>query len=137
MRTRAPTRRRDRDAIVCFALGVLLLGSAVWMLVAPLGWYSGVPADVPDFGPYNEHFVRDIGCAYLASAIALLWGAAQPSRRLPLLAIVAVFLGAHGVLHVFDTSRGFVDPHHWWIDFPGVYLPALIVVVLAWRARRA
>lgn len=136
MRTRSPVRRRDRDGVVCLLLALILFGSAVWMLVAPAGWYAGVPAEVPDFGPFNQHFVRDIGCAYLATAFALAWGGLQAARRFPLLAIAALFLGAHAVLHVFDTARGFVDPDHWLVDFPGVYLPALLTIALTWRAAR-
>ena len=44
--------------------GAISLGNAVWMLADPLRWYHELPAEVPDFGPFNPHFVRDIGCAF-------------------------------------------------------------------------
>ncbi len=113
------------------ALGAGNVGNALWMLADPLRWYHDLPAAVPDTGPFNEHFVRDIGCAFLAAGVALLWAAFARAQRAPLVAVAALFLCAHAVLHVFDTARGAVPTDHWWLDLPGVYLPAL---VLAWAA---
>ena len=45
------------------------LANAVWILAAPLSWYETIPG-VADFGPYNEHFARDIGCIYLTAGLA-------------------------------------------------------------------
>ncbi len=112
-------------------LGVLALGSlanGVWMLVDPGRWYTDLPAAVPDTGPLNEHFVRDIGCAFLTAGGALLWGALRPRVRPVTVTLAAVFFGLHALLHVYDTAWGGLGGHHWWLDFPGVYLPALILV---------
>jgi hypothetical protein len=110
-------------------LGVGALANAVWMLVDPLRWYHDLPAGVPDFGEFNPHFVRDIGCAFASSGAALVWAAFSRRFRLPLVAVATMFFVAHAVLHVYDTSRGAVDAHHWWLDLPGVYLPALLLVL--------
>ncbi len=112
------------------------LGNAVWMLVDPLRWYHDLPAGVPDFGEFNPHFVRDIGCAFLTVGVAFLWAAFAPRHRYPLVAIAAVFLVAHAVLHVHDTARGIVDAHHWWLDLPGVYFPAALTAWLVFRLKR-
>jgi hypothetical protein len=93
-------------------------------------WFHQLPAAVPDFGPYNEHFVRDIGAAFLTVAMALALAARLPHARLPLVAVAATFYVLHAACHVYDTARGFVDTHHWWIDLPGVYLPALLFAFL-------
>jgi hypothetical protein len=103
------------------------LGNAAWMLVSPLHWYHELPAGVPDFGAFNPHFVRDIGCAFLTTGVALVWAAVAPRWRRPLVAIGALFLGAHAMLHVTDTLRGALGHTHWWLDAPGVYLPAVVV----------
>ncbi len=129
------TARRDPTFWLLVVLGVGMAVNAVWMLVDPGRWYRDLPAAVPDFGPYNEHFVRDIGCAFGAVALALLWAAWRPVWRLPLVGVAAFFLTAHAVLHVYDTVRGFVDAHHWWLDLPGVYLPALLLIALFLRLR--
>lgn len=106
------------------------LANGLWMLADPAHWYATLPAAVPDFGPLNEHFVRDIGSAFAMLGIALLWGAARPGVRLPVLALVTLFNAFHAVVHVWDTSRGLVGPEHWRIDFPAVYLPTLVLVAL-------
>ena len=54
--------------------------TALWMLADPAGWYAGLPAAVPDFGPLNEHFVRDIGATFTMLGIALALGGRR-SRR--------------------------------------------------------
>jgi len=131
-----PTRsRRDLVAWLLAALALLTGANALWMLVDPARWYAELPAGVPDTGPYNEHFVRDIGCAFATMALALAWAAARPRWRAPLVAVVATFLGAHAGLHVFDTARGHLATDHWLLDLPGVYAPAAIAAVLAWRLR--
>ena len=119
----------DRVGWVLAVFALLLAANAIWMLVDPQVWYHELPAAVPDFGPYNEHFVRDIGCAFGAFAFAFAWAARAPAFRYPLVSVSTAFLVAHAALHVFDTARGFVDHSHWWIDLPGVYVPA---VASAW-----
>src|SRR5438874_302110 len=68
------------------------LANAAWMLAAPLHWYETVPG-VTDFGPYNAHFVRDIGCIYLTAGLALTWALFTSRHRLSLVTLVAVFYG--------------------------------------------
>ena len=112
------------------------LANGVWMLVDPAGWYVNLPAAVPDFGPLNEHFVRDIGAAYTMTAVGLLWAAFVPASRAFAIGLVAVFYGLHAVGHVYDTTRGLVGPEHWGIDFVPIYVPAILLVPLwLWFAR--
>ena len=112
--------------LVVGALGSIANG--VWMLVEPAHWYEHLPAGVPDTGPLNAHFVRDIGCAFLTMGVALVWALARPGLRAPLVTLVAVFYTLHAILHVHDTARGLVAAHHWWLDMPGVYIPAVLFV---------
>jgi hypothetical protein len=122
-----------------FLLGALgNLGNGVWMLADPVGWYTTLPAAVPDFGPLNEHFVRDIGATFTMLGLGLLWGTFRRTVRLPVLALVALFSSLHALVHVYDTMRGLVGPEHWRIDFPSIYAPTLVLVVLTvLLARRA
>jgi hypothetical protein len=115
-------------AAVLGITGLLNLGNAAWMLADPPGWYHGLPAAVPHTGPLNEHFVRDIGAAFAVMGVALLWAAARPAARVPLVTMVTLFYVLHAAIHVLDTLRGLLPASHWSIDFPGVYLPALILV---------
>jgi hypothetical protein len=124
-------QRLDGWGWIFAILGGVSLVNALWMLAGPMHWYHELPAAVPDTGPFNPHFVRDIGCAFLAVGTALLWAARAPRWRTPLVVVSALFLVAHGGLHVFDTLRGALPADHWWLDLPGVYLPALVMAFAA------
>ncbi len=117
-------------------LGVGMLANAVWMLIAPMHWYHELPAAVPDTGPFNPHFVRDIGCAFLTVGIALIVAARSTRMRLPLAGTAAVFLAAHALLHIYDTAVGNLPSNHWYLDFGGVYLPAVVLAVAVARLPR-
>jgi hypothetical protein len=106
------------------------LANGAWMLADPAGWYTTLPAGVPDFGPLNEHFVRDIGSTFTMLGIGLLWAAFQMSVRLPVLVLVTLFTTLHALVHVYDTARGLVGPEHWSIDFPAIYLPTIVLTIL-------
>lgn len=112
-----------------FALGNLANG--VWMLADPVHWYYTLPAGVPDFGPLNEHFVRDIGATFTALGGVLAVSAVVRSWRIPASITVAGFALLHAAVHVLDTVRGLVGAEHWSVDLPGVYLPAGILTGIA------
>jgi len=128
-------RRLDGLAWLLLVFGAGTLANALWMFAGPMHWYAELPAGVPDTGPFNPHFVRDIGCAFLTTGVALVWAALAPALRFPLVAIAALFLAAHAVLHVYDTAAGNLPSDHWWLDAPGVYLPALVLGAILIRLR--
>lgn len=111
-------------------LGLAGLGNAAWMLADPASWYRDLPARVPDTGPLNLHFVRDIGCAYAAVGIAFCAAAEVPALRRGALLGGALFYGFHALLHVADILAGRLPAEHWLVDLPGVFVPALFLAVL-------
>jgi hypothetical protein len=117
-----------------FALGNLANGA--WMLADPVHWYENLPAGVPNFGPLNEHFVRDIGCIFVLLGAGLALGAFVPRWRVVACGAAAAFSVLHALVHVLDTARGLVGPEHWLIDLPGVYAPAVVLVGLTWMVSR-
>ena len=121
--------------LVVFAIGNA--ANALWMLADPAGWYEGLPAAVPDTGPLNTHFVRDIGSAFGVMSAALLLAAARPALRVPMLGLVSMFYVLHALVHVTDTLAGRLPASHWSIDAPGVYVPALLLLGVTWGASRA
>ena len=122
--------RTDGWTIALALFGAGGLGNGIWMLLDPPSWYVNLPAAVPDTGPLNEHFVRDIGSAFVVMAAGALVAAFRPALRLPLMAITSLFYWLHALVHVTDTLAGRLPASHWGIDFPGVYLPALLLVVV-------
>ncbi len=131
-----PPAWRSLEGFILLFFAAVSLANAAWMLAGPMHWYQELPAGVPDTGPFNAHFVRDIGCAFLAVGVALLWAAREPRFRVPLVTIAASFYVGHAVVHLYDMLRGALDADHWALDLPGVYLPAVLLVWLTLRVRR-
>ena len=113
-------------------LGAAFLANGLAMLLAPEPWFARVAAST---GAFNPHLVRDVGVAYAASGIAALWAARAPAWRTPLVAMAALFQVGHAVIHVFDVLAGAQPPFHLIEDFPVIYLPSVILVVIALRSR--
>ncbi len=111
-------------------LGLMNLANGAWMLIGPESWYLHLPAAVPDTGPLNVHFVRDIGIAFSTVGAALLVAAFRPPARRPVLLAATTFYVLHALLHADDIVTGRLPASHWAIDFPGVFLPAVLLVVL-------
>ena len=126
----ASAAHRDGWAVVLGVLALLNAANAVWMLAAPEHWYHELPADVPASGPFNAHFVRDIGCAFVVVAAAYAWAALRRAHRFAFAALAALFLVAHAALHVFDSVRGYLPAGHWHDDVALVYAPAILALAV-------
>jgi hypothetical protein len=131
----------SRSSFVALAvlLGVALEANGIYMLVAPESWYLAVPG-VTSTGPFNQHFLRDIGLIFLFLGGAYLLGAARPLLRALLWTAPTLWLIAHALFHLWEVAVGVSKVSVIPRDFPDVTLPALIGVVLtawAWINRRA
>jgi len=118
--------------ILAALLGLVMAGNGLAMLFAGLWWYGVVPG-VTATGPYNPHFVRDIGAAYLVVGASLLAFAARPRAAWPAVAAAAGFLTLHAGIHVFDAGCGTKPLADVTRDLGGIYLPALIALAFALR----
>lgn len=111
-------------------LPTLLAINGAVMLLVPAWWYPRVPG-VIETGPMNDHFVRDVGAAYLACALALGWALKDRERGLGAGVAAAAFLVLHAAIHLFAPFCGTALP--WPLlarDFPGVFLPAIISLLV-------
>jgi hypothetical protein len=115
--------------LVAWVLGIGLAINGLVMLGFPADWYATVPG-VVDTGPFNAHFIRDIGVAYLISGAALVWFAVKPGAR-PAALAGAAFLALHAVVHVWDTAAGREHVHQLLIDLPTVFLPPALAIWIA------
>jgi hypothetical protein len=113
-------------------LAAILAANGLAMLFAGAWWYGVVPG-VTATGPYNPHFVRDIGAAYLVTAGGLGWFAARPREGWPALAAAAAFLVLHAAIHIFDAICGTKPLADVARDFAGIYLPAILSLAIAVR----
>jgi hypothetical protein len=121
---------RNWDRWLAGLTGLLVGLNGLAMLFAPLAWYDAVPG-VPATGPFNPHFVRDIGAIYVTSALALFWFAWRPVQGWPAMAAAACWLVMHAAIHVYDAVCGtspFADIRR---DFVGVFVFAAVPLFLA------
>ncbi len=107
--------------------GVLGAGNALngaFMLIDGARWYDSVPG-LPHTGPYNPHFVADIGAAFLVAGLALIARAWRP-RYWPAALAGAGFLAAHAAIHVLDLTMG--RSTELGVDIGLVIVPALLAL---------
>lgn len=119
--------------ILGLIVGALMALNGVYMLVQPEPWYYAVPG-VVDTGPFNHHFVQDIGIGFLVAGGAIAWGALGAGWRVT--ALGAAFLAGHSVLHIVETAMG----HHHDVlvnEVLAVHVPSWLAVALAYFQRRA
>ena len=102
------------------------------MLVAGQLWYATTPG-VDQTGPYNGHFISDIGIAFATAAVSLLMGFLRlPHARLFALP-GALFLSGHALLHLAGIAHhGLPSALAIATEIIGIYLPAWV----AWRIVR-
>lgn len=124
-------------SIVFWILALMNVGNGLWMLLGPESWYLHLPAGVPDTGPFNHHFVQDIGAAFTTIGVAFAVAAVYAPARRGVLWGATLFFVLHAVVHVADLFAGRLHHGHWLIDLPGVFLPAIVLLVLClprwWR----
>jgi hypothetical protein len=114
--------RRTLSILLALTMGA----NGAVMLAAGRWWYGVVPG-VSETGPFNPHFVKDIGAAYLVVGAAYAWLALRgsPAAR-GAAAAGALFLCLHAAIHLAEAvgaPAGLADLAR---DFPGVILPALL-----------
>jgi len=117
--------RRSLEIGLSGLLAAVLGANALAMLFAAPWWYGAVPG-VAASGPYNAHFIEDIGAIYLVTAATFAAFAWRPAQAAPALAATTAFLILHAAIHLAAALHSPVCGQDLARDFPGVFLPALI-----------
>jgi hypothetical protein len=120
-------------AVIAFLVALLTGANGLLMLVDGAGWFGRVPG-VPETGPYNPHFVQDIGVAFLVAGLALAAGAWRP-RYWPAGLAGAAFLAGHALIHLVDIAFG--HTHHAVFELLAVVVPAALALYSAVPAQEA
>jgi len=115
--------------MTCIGLAVMLGLAAVlnglFMLASPEAWYFAVPG-VTTTGPFNQHFLRDIGLIFLLLGVSFLVGAAHPHLRLSFWTASTLWLSGHALFHFWEVAVGICSASALPRDFPAVTLPAIL-----------
>jgi peptidoglycan/LPS O-acetylase OafA/YrhL len=97
------------------------------MLFAGPAWYAAVPG-ASETGPYNPHFVQDVGAAFLVAGLALAARAWRPVYW-PAAVAGSGFLVAHALIHLVMIVTG--HDHHVTADLAAVVVPAALALYSA------
>ena len=114
-------------------LGIFHFANGAAMLIAPTRWYEAVPG-VTATGPFNHHFILDVGMAFIASGSLLALGA-RTGGSAPAFAIAgASWPILHALIHIagWFTSGFPSEPRIIFSDAIGVVALAVLGGVLAW-----
>ena len=115
---------------VAIMLGIAAIANGLYMLFSPIGWYLAVPG-VTATGPFNQHFIRDIGLVFLFLGSAFLFGAARAQYRIIAWTAPTLWLWGHALFHFWEVAVGICGPYALARDFPGVTMSALLGTLIA------
>ena len=120
-----------RPLIWAFAAYYLLTG--LYMAVLPHDFYLNAPG-AQATGPYNMHFLRDVGFAFTTSSIAIGYGIY--SRAKPVMVFGALWLLVHGLFHLsLWVVQGMQLDSAAMVDAALVSIPAIALFALCLRYR--
>lgn len=122
-------------AVLAILLGLAAFCNGLLMTFFPEYWYWLVPG-VPDRGPYNLHFVRDIGINYILIGLAFVAGCLFVKQRPALWLMPTAWLTGHAIVHVWEVMVGVCGATSIAQDFPGVIAPALLALGLVYAGYR-
>lgn len=109
----------------------LLAGTAIFS--AP-GHFHALTPGVALLGPFNAHFIRDIGLVYVASGLVGLYGVRSGSVPVSIAASLWSCLHALFHLHVW-FNRGLPMDGVFLFDLSFVVVPPFLVVLVLLRNR--
>lgn len=121
-----------RTTISVFAalMGFGAIANGIFMLFAPANWYFVIPG-VTNTGPFNQHFIRDIGMIYAFVGYCYIAGTRMAEWRTMLWSMGTVWLTAHGLFHIWEVAAGICGPRDLLIASPSVLLPPAIGIALS------
>ena len=116
-----------RTCILTGLIGLFDIANGLYMTFWPNAWFHNAPGAM-ETGPFNAHFVTDMGLAYAAGGFALLAFAFQPRWRLAAFG-ASGSLALHGLFHLLHVAQG--HTHFAGTDV-AVAVPALLGMALCW-----
>ena len=110
--------------VLATILAVLNVANGLTMLFAGRFWFQSVPG-AAQTGPFNPHFVQDVGAAFLIAGLSLAARALQPALW-PATVAGAGFLAVHGLIHLASIVAG--HDHDAPFDVVAVVLPSALAL---------
>lgn len=110
-------------------VAIFSLFTGLQMLFRSYDWYLSVAA-TDNIGPYNAHFIADVGGAFIASGLSLLVCCWRPVYW-PAAMAGCGFLGLHAFIHVVESLQ---HPHQI-TSTVALSVLALLAIWCSWPGR--
>jgi len=108
-------------------LAIFNIANGLTMLSASSQWWNSVPG-ISDTGPFNLHFVQDVGAAFLTAGMAPAARVWRPAWS-PAAVAAAGFLVAYATIHLLMMTSG--HDRHATADIATVIVPAALALYSA------
>ncbi len=119
--------------LLIWAFVAFYLLTGLYVAVLPHDFYLNAPG-AQGTGPYNMHFIRDVGFAFITSSVAIGYGIYAKEK--PVMVFGSLWLLIHGLFHlILWVAHGMQLDRAAMIDAVLVSIPAIAVFVLCLRYR--
>lgn len=115
--------RTDAVTVVLLLAGASQVAIGAFAFLAPGAFYDAIAA----YPPENHHFLMDVGSWQVALGATALYGARRAEWRVPLLALLALQYGLHGISHAIDVDLA----EEAWQGWSALVVQVAATVVLA------
>lgn len=120
---------------IIMGLSLYFFLTGCYVLFAPLHFYQNVPG-VAAMGPFNLHFIRDVGLVFIASGGAMAWGIKTQIKSTLIAGAAWPFLHAVFHIQIWAGMRGFAMDFVTLSDFVAVIVPGLAALYGALKMER-
>ncbi|HKN01731.1 MAG TPA: hypothetical protein VJX23_14535 [Candidatus Binataceae bacterium] len=123
-------------SMALWIFAALYLANGIEMFFFPSAWFFRLVPGVPETGPFNAHLVADSGTFYLGLAAGLMFAALDAHRHAVAVMIAAVASLMHAILHIYSHEAGLLSYQHITTEIVGIYIPTIVLCVLAFILMR-
>src|ERR1700730_12596297 len=116
---------------ILWIIAVMDLVTRMQMSFFPGAWFFRLVPGVTETGPFTGHLVMDGGTFFLAVGIGLVAAALNPRRNAIAVVVAAVAGIMHSILHLYSHAAGLLSSHHMIVEVLGIYVPAVVLIVIA------
>ena len=123
-------------SVLLWFFAAMYLANGIEMFFVPGIWFFRLVPGVPETGPFNAHLVADSGTFYLGLAVGLVYAALDARRHAVAVVIAAVASLMHAILHIYSHEAGLLSLEHLTTEVVGIYIPTIVLCVLAFILMR-
>lgn len=122
--------------VLLWIFAAMYLANGIEMFFIPSVWFYRIVPGVPETGPFNAHLVADSGTFYLGLTAGLVLAALDAHRNAAVVLAAAVASLMHAILHIYSHEAGLLSLEHITTEIVGIYIPTILLCVLAYILMR-